>query len=75
MPEIFIKIKNKPKKDDILVFDGEDYKNTDLKGILKPYNDFINELQNRLCMDESDIKELKIEVEKLKEDIKYLKGE
>ena len=71
MPEIFIKIKNKPKKDDILIFDGEDYKNTDLKSILKPYDDFINELQKRLLECESDIKDLKL----MKEDIKYLKGE
>ena len=44
MAHVFIEIKNQPKPGDILMFDGEGYKNVDLKVVLKERNNFIDEM-------------------------------
>ena len=59
--KIEIDIKNKPKKNDIAIFDGEKWQ-------LVSLNKFLNEINNH-------IKIIEDRVSSLEEDIKLIKGE
>ena len=63
-----IEISNKPKKGDVLLYDGKSYKNVSLETLLFEVNKNIKDLGKQLLEREKEIKELKKE-------IKYLKGE
>lgn len=63
-----IKIKNKPLKNDILVYNGTEYENRNLNGILHDLNKSVVELRKSVEM-------LEIELKNAKNEIKFLKGE
>lgn len=63
-----IEIKNKPKDGDILIYEKGGYKNISLETILFDINKNIKDLHKQLV-------ERGKEIEKLKSEIKFLKGE
>ena len=68
MSKIILELKNKPEENDVLIFRNGGFKclNKDV---------FLNELDARCFANHKDIELLKSEIEELKKEIRFLKGE
>lgn len=66
--KLVLELKNKPKKGDVLVFDGKNFECVSSESFLRGLNSELRLLKNRVII-------LTDDVNGLKEEIKILKGE